>query len=174
VNVGGYQGVRAQSSGVRAAVNAQLEEISFRTGLIGAAIALAALLAIAAAGVYAATVSHGSPAANTTSVRSVASAPAKLPTAPTAAASVPPSTPAHPSASLKPKAQPTAPTAGAPPQSAAAPQPQTPASSAGSQSQRLGSRDYGHTNPRGYGPWSGGHHSRHSNFGFPGPFGRMP
>jgi len=175
VNVGGYQGVRAPSSGLRAAVNAQLEEISFRTGLIAAAIALIALVAIAAAGVYAATLSHGIPASSTASVRSVASAPAKPRTVPTSAASVPPSAPAHPSASPKAKAQPTAPAAGTTPQSAAAPQPQTAASGAGPASQQLSAREGGHTSPHGYySPWFGGHLPRHGGFGFPAPFGRRP
>ena len=52
-------GARARS-GFRAALNARLEEVSFRTGLITGAVALAALSVIAAAWVYAATLGHGS------------------------------------------------------------------------------------------------------------------
>lgn len=173
MNVGGYQGVRAQA-GLRAAVNAQLEEISFRTGLIAAAITLVALLAIAAAAVYAATVSHSGPASSTASVRNVASVPAVPPTAPAPAMSVPPSAPAHPAASPKAKTQPTVPAAAVPAPATAAPPPQTQAGSAGHASRQLRSQDNGRTSRHAFGPWFGGHAPRHGGFGFPAPFGRGP
>ena len=162
--------------GLRAAVNAQLEEISFRTGLIAGAITLVALLAIVAAGVYATTLSHGGTASSTASVQSVDSAPATHPAAPASAAPVLPSASAHSSVSAKPKAQPTAPAAGIPPRSAAAQQPQTQTqtSNAGSASGQVGSQDYGHSGQHGYDPRFGSHAPRHGSFGFPGLFGRGP
>jgi len=168
VNVGGYQGVRAHP-GLRAAVNAQLEEISFRTGLISAAIALVALLAIAAAGVYAATVSQATPVSPAAGVRSGASA-AGMPSAATApAVAAQPSAPARPTASPKPKAQPTVPAAGTSPQAGVAPQPQTPAGSSGQVSPQVRPQGDWHASRHGYRPWSGTHVPKHGGFGFPGP-----
>ena len=102
MNVGGDPAAPARQPGLRAAVNARLEEISFRTGLIGAAIALFALVAIAAAGVYVATAGHGSAA--------VAVSADNVPkTAPKASAAPLPSKPAPPSATAAPKAAKAAP-----------------------------------------------------------------
>ena len=74
VNAGGYSGTRAHSR-LHAAVNARLEEISFRTGLITAMIALLALAAIATAGVFAATLSLGGTAVAAQGAPTTASAP---------------------------------------------------------------------------------------------------
>ena len=92
VNAGGHGGARAQSR-LHAAVNARLEEISFRTGLITAMIALLALAAIATAGVFAATLSLTGTAVAAQGAPSAAGAPKTVP-ATTAAAQ--PTTPAHP------------------------------------------------------------------------------
>ena len=98
MNAGGYGTARAQSR-LRAAVNARLEEISFRTGLIAATIGLVALFAIAAAGVFAATLSIGNQAIAAAGALSSASAPT---TTPTVTASAPPAT--YPQASSRPQA----------------------------------------------------------------------
>ena len=144
-------------SGLRAAVNARLEEISFRTGLLTAAIALAALLAIAVAGVYAADLGHGRTPGGAPRQLSAASAPV---TTPATHAAVTPRTPAHPLASPKPTARPPVTASAAAPQSAVVP-PQAPASSSPAASgpavpsARPGRR-YGGGGPVGHGPGPGG------------------
>ena len=102
VSVSGYQGIRARA-GLRAAVNARLEEISFRAGLMAATIALVALSAIAAVTVYALVLRPGGPAGNTTRVASASGAPVTTRTVP---ASPLPRTQEHRQANPRPKAHP--------------------------------------------------------------------
>ena len=158
MNVGGYRWARPQPR-LRAAVNARLEEISFRTGLIAASMTLVALAAIAAAGVFAATLSLGSPAVAATGALSAASAPAVIPA--TTASALPATSP-HPQASFTPKArQPvTAATTSPQPAGGSRPWPQADSSQARARYYRW--------------PGFGGHGSRHGFPGFPGPrgFGR--
>jgi hypothetical protein len=167
VNAGGYGRERARSR-LRAAVNARLEEISFRAGLITATIGLIAISAIAAAGVYAATLSLGSQAVAAAGALSAPRA------TPVAAASAPPATPAHPQASSPPTARRPVTAATTSPQSATGAQAW--AQAEGSQS---GPRSYGRTGFGGHGswygePWYGGHGFPARGFGSPGPrgFGR--
>jgi len=98
VKVGGYQGSHTRS-GLRSAVNARLEEISFRTGLITATTALVALSAIVAAGVYVAALGHGGPASSAIRVSRADQAPVTTATVPASAL------PRHSQASPKPKDQ---------------------------------------------------------------------
>ena len=100
MNAGGLGTARAQSR-LRAAVNARLEEISFRTGLITATIGLIALAAIAAAGVFAATLSLGGQAIAAAGAQSSVSAPK---TTPAVTASAQPIT--YPQASSTPSSTP--------------------------------------------------------------------
>ncbi len=177
MNVAGFGRARAQSR-LRAAVNARLEEISFRTGLITATIGLVALSAIAAAGVYAATLSLGSQPVATVGALSAAGTTSTMRTAPkttpTATASAQPTAPAHPRASSTPKT--------ALPVTAAATNPQ-PASGARAWAQGDGSqpgpRYYGQAGSgdhgswyRGQGSWYGGYGSRYG--GWPGHTGPGP
>ena len=165
MNVGGYPAAPGRQPGLRAAVNARLEEISFRTGLISAVIALAALVAIGAAGFYAATSGHGSTAV----VVSADNAPKTSPKAPAPATATPPaSTVASPSATAKPTTQQAAP-AGVSPQSAVASQSQSqvPATDAATD----GSPGYGRPGPHGYGQRFGGYGFPHGGSGFRGSGG---
>ncbi|MGH3278204.1 MAG: hypothetical protein ACRDNW_03610 [Trebonia sp.] len=159
--------MRAQPH-LRAIVNAWLEEISFRTGMMTAAIALAALLAIATAAVFAATASHGRAAGAVTADHPPRMAP------PVPAMSAAPSKPAVPSASTKPKAKHPVPTHATGTQPAIAPAPRAPApreqaSSSAPASPQDGWRGYGPANPRGDGHPFGGDGHGHGNFRFPGP-----
>jgi hypothetical protein len=163
VNVGGYQGLRARP-GFRAAVNARLEEISFRTGLITATIALVALSAIVAAGVYVAALGHSSPI-DTARVSSVGSAPVKTLAAP---ASVLPRTPTHSQASPKPKAQQPVTAGTTSPQPVAGSQPLGQAGSSGQAGPQVPSRDYGRAGAYGHGPGHGGYGPRDGGYGNPG------
>ncbi len=191
VIAGGFGRARAQSR-LRAAVNARLEEISFRTGVITATIGLVALSVIAAAGVLAATLSFGSQAVATVGALGAAGTASTRPAAPktTAPATPPaqPTTPARPPAAATPKAiQPvTAATTTSQP-------------AAGSQHWRqadgsqAGTRYHGRPPFGGHGSWYGGswyggswrggswysgHGPWHGDPGFPGqrgfgrPFGR--
>jgi hypothetical protein len=178
VNVAGFGRARAQSR-LRAAVNARLEEISFRTGLITATIGLVALSAIAAAGVYAATLSLGGQAVATVGALSAVGTTSTTPTAPkatpTATASARPTAPAHPRASSAPKATQPVTVATTNPQPATGAQAW--AQAGGSQPGpryygRAGFGDHGSWYP-GQGSWSGGYGSRygawpgHTGPGFP-------
>ncbi len=159
VNGGGYRGARAQSR-LRAAVNSRLEEISFRTGLITATIGLLALAAIAAAGVFAVTLSLGTQAVATAGALSAASAPRATPTA---TASVPPTTPAHPQATSTPKARQPVTAATTAPRPSAGSQAWT---QAGGSSARQ--RYYGRASFGGHGFWYGGHGRSRGGPGYPG------
>jgi hypothetical protein len=163
VTVGGSRRARAQSR-LRAAVNARLEEISFRTGLITATIGLAALAAIAAAGVYAATLSLGSQAIATAGALSAAGAPTKIP-ATTAAAQ--PTKHGNPQATSAPKAR--------PPVTAATTSPQPSAGSqAWAQSDDGWQATSGHNERAvfgGYGSWPGGPGRWHGGQRDPGDHG---
>src|ERR1700761_1513389 len=83
---GGDQRTAGSWPGIRAAINARLEEVSFRTGVMTGAVTLLALAAVAAAGVLTVTPSPGSP------VASAAGTPAAV-SSPAAAAVVPVTTP---------------------------------------------------------------------------------
>lgn len=138
MNLGGYPAPPSRRPGLRAAVNARLEEISFRTGLITAAIALVAL--IAAAGFYAATLGDGS----ATVTVSAGNVPKTAPKAPAATLTKP----ATPSATATPKSPKPVPGRTTSPRPAAAPQSQaTDSATAGSQG--YGRNSYGHG--QGYG-----------------------
>jgi hypothetical protein len=183
VNAGGLGTARARSR-LRSAVNARLEEISFRTGLITATIGLIALAAIAAAGVFAATLSLGGQAIAAAGALSSVSAPKTIPAV---TASAQPIT--YPQASSTPSSTPQGSTLqGSTPQArhpvtAATTSPQ---SAAGSQpwpqagAPQAGSRYYGqagdsHTSWYGthgswygtHGSWYGANWPRHGGFGFP-------
>jgi hypothetical protein len=182
VNAGGLGTARAQSR-LRSAVNARLEEISFRTGLITATIGLIALAAIAAAGVFAATLSLGGQAIAAAGALSSVSAPR---TTPAVTASAQPIT--YPQASSTPQAstppssttQGSAPQARQPvtadttsPQSAAGsppwPQADVPQAGAPQASPRYyGQAGYSHSSWYGtHGSWYGANWPRHGGFGFP-------
>jgi len=157
VKVGVYQGSHARS-GLRSAVNARLEEISFRKGLITAATALVAISAVVAAGVYVAALGHGSPASGATRVSSVGKAPVTTATVP---ASV---LPRHSRASGKPKAQQpvTVDTTSSQPaagisQSAAGIQPQAQADDSTSTAPQAPARGYGQAGAYGHGSSYGGY-----------------
>lgn len=177
VTLGRHPAPPARQTGLRAAVNARLEEISFRTGLITAAIALVAL--IAAAGFYATTLGDGS----ATVTVSAASVPKTAPKAPAAALS----TPATPSATAKPKphkARPAHP-ASAPPAVTIQSQAQAPGSAGGWPGDGRNPSGYGQGTDddgpgfggrgfNGEGPDKkgfGGHGPRHGDPGFPGSRG---
>lgn len=175
MNVGGQQGARARW-GVRAAVNAQLEEISFRTGLIAAAVGIAALLAIAAAGVYAATSGQGRPvagAADSLRAGSTHRAPHE------AASSLLPSAPAPtPTASQPTARQSTRPTTGSQP--TAVRQPQA-ASDSGPAASQPGAGNFGWPSRYNHGPnygkpgfggYGAGYGAGHNGFGMRGPGAR--
>jgi hypothetical protein len=165
VKVGGYQGSHTRS-GLRSAVNARLEEISFRTGLITATTALVALSAIVAAGVYVAALGHGSPASGAARVSSADKAPITT-------AAVPASVrPRHSQASPKPKAQrpvtvdiTSSQSAAGISQSAAGIQPQAQSGSSVSAAPQVPARGNGHAGPYGHGPYGG--YGR-GGFGFSG------
>jgi hypothetical protein len=150
VSAGGYQRAGAQSR-LRAAVNARLEEISFRAGVAAATIALVALSAIAAAGVYAATLSLGT---QTVAAAGALGATGTAKTIPATTASAQPSTPPRPRARSAPKAKPPMTAATISPQSTAGSQPWPQAD--GSQ---VSSRHYERADFSGYG-----------SFGTDGPF----
>jgi hypothetical protein len=151
--------------GLRAAVNARLEEISFRAGLIAASIALVAVSAIGAVAVYEFALSHRAPAASATGAASAPSAPATIRTP----ASAPPRAQGHRTANPQLKTQPkkTQPkarqpvTAGAtiPPPAAGQPksQPSGQAASSAPAAPQDRSRGFGYTIPDGHGPWYGAH-----------------
>jgi hypothetical protein len=175
VNAGGYSGTRAQSR-LHAAVNARLEEISFRTGLITAMIALLALAAIATAGVFAATLSLGGTAVAAQGAPTTASAPKTVPATTAAARPTTPVTPARPRATATPQATLPVTAATTRPQSTAGSRPWTEAD--GSQASF---RYYGRPSFGNHGSWYGGYGSRygggpgHGGPGFPGQgFGSGP
>lgn len=154
-------------SGVRAAVNARLEEISFRAGLTAATIALIAFSAIAVIGVFAFVVSHGGQAAGATNAANASSAPVTTLTTP---ALVAPRASGHAQANPRPTAQPATqqrvtgttspqPTAGGQPQA------QTAGSALAVFEARLRAYERLHPIGFGFGPGFGGH-------GWPGGFGR--
>jgi hypothetical protein len=154
VKVGGYQGSHTRS-GLRSAVNARLEEISFRTGLITATTALVAISAVVAAGVYVAALGHSSPASSATRVSSAGKAPVTTATVP---ASV---LPRHSQASPKPKAQRPVTVDTTSSQSAAGIsqpagiQPQAQSGSSVSAAPQVPARGNGHAGPYGHGPYGG-------------------
>jgi hypothetical protein len=164
VNVGGYRWARTRPR-LRAAVNARLEEISFRTGLITASMVLVALAAIAAAGVFAATLGLGSPAVAAAGALSAASAPAVIPAT---TASAPPAMPRPPQASSTPKATQPVTAATTSPQPAAGSRPWPRAYSSQARTRYYGRPGFG------YGSWHGGPGLPGHGYGFPGPrgFGR--
>jgi hypothetical protein len=153
-------------SGIGSAVNARLEEISFRTGLMTATIALFTLLAIVAAGVYVAALGHGSPAGGAARVASADNAPVRPVTA---RAATLPRTPGHPQATPKPKSQRTVTADTTSPQPTAGPPPQAQAGSSQPAVPRVPARDYGTAGPYGQGPLHGGYGRGHGGFGLPGP-----
>jgi hypothetical protein len=163
VSAGGYSSERVQSR-LRAAVNARLEEISFRTGLITATIGLIALTVIAAAGVYAATLSLGSQAA------AAAGALGSPRTTPVATASARPTAPGHPQAPSTPKARQPVTAATVSPQSAAGGQAWAQAEGSQSGARYYGRAGFGgHGSPYGgHGSSYGGHGPRYGGHGFPG------
>jgi hypothetical protein len=172
VNAGGYSKARPQSR-LREAVNARLEEISFRTGLITATIGLIALGAIAAAGVFAATLSMGSHViAATGAVGPVSAAKAT----PTVTASALPTTtlPAtHHRASSTPQATHPVTAATVSPQSPAGSQPLPQAESSPASPRYSGQPGYGHgssySGSRYLGPgwWYTRNWTGHGSPGFP-------
>jgi len=181
VTAGGYGTARAQSR-LRSAVNARLEEISFRTGLITAAIGLTALAAIAAAGVFAATLSIGGQAIAAAGSLSSVSAPKATPAV---TASAQPAT--YPQASSTPQVSPppgftpqarqpvTAATTNPQSVTGSQPWPQAGAPQAspryyGQASPRYyGQAGYGHSSWYGmHGSWYGANWPRYGGFGFPG------
>jgi hypothetical protein len=162
VDVGGaqgVQGVRAAGPGLRAAVNAWLEEISFRAGVITAAIGLVVLVGIVTAGVLAAGLGTGTQQADASPVitRGTASATASAPLAaqPSAPAPTPSSTPKATQSPVT--ADTTAPLA------SAAPQPTTEAAAAG--------QDSGSTATHESGLRTSGIRGRGQQFGFGSGFG---
>jgi hypothetical protein len=174
VNAGGYGTARAQSR-LRAAVNARLEEISFRTGLITATIGLIALAAIAAAGVFAATLSLGGQAIAAAGALSSASAPKATPAVTAAAQPV-----TYPQASFTPSSAPSSLPSSAPParhpvtaattspQSAAGSQPWPQADAPQATPRYYGQAGYSHNSWYGaHGSWYGANWPRHGGFGFP-------
>lgn len=161
MNVGGHLGARARPS-LRAAVNARLEEISFRTGLITATIALAALSAIAAAGMYMAIRAHSSPPGSTVGALSVGSAPVTPLTAP---ASLLPHTAGRPPTSPRAKAQQPAAAGTTRPQPPAGPQPWVQSGSWGPAGPQVRSGDYGRASLSGLRSSYGGHRPWHDGSG---------
>jgi hypothetical protein len=110
VDNGGSQG---RPGGLRAAVYARLEEISFRSGLMAAMIGLAALAVIASAGVVVAELGPGGgPKDALTAARPAAAtaaptaAPSSRPASPTASPSSTPSTRPSPKATASPRTTP--------------------------------------------------------------------
>jgi len=166
VNAGGYGRARVQSR-LRAAVNARLEEISFRTGLIAATIALVALSVVAAAGVYAATLSPGSQA--DAAPNSLSAGTHK--TVPTATPTAQPTT--YPLASSTPTARRPATAATTSPPSSAGSQAWAQADGMQARSRYYGHSGFGHGSR--YGGWPGHASPVFPGQGFgpgPGAFGR--
>ena len=160
VNAGGYGRARAWSR-LRAVVNARLEEISFRTGLIAATIALVALSVVAAAGVYAATLSVGGQAVAAPNALSAGT----HKTVPTATATAPTT---YPLPSSTPAARRPATTATTSPQPTAGSQDWAQADGTQARSRYYGHSGFGHGSR--YGGWPG-----HAGPGFPGQgFGPGP
>ena len=152
VNAGGSGTARTESR-LRAAVNARLEEISFRTGLVAATIGLIALFAIAAAGVFAATLSLGNQAIAAAGALGSVSAPKTTPTVTASAPSAAlPQASSTRQASSTPKAgKPVTAAATTTPRSAAGSPPRPPGDGA-----QAGSRNYGRAAYGGRTAWSGG------------------
>ena len=151
MKVGGYQGSHTRS-GLRSAVNARLEEISFRTGLITATTALVALSAIVVAGVYVAALGHGSPASSPARVSRADQAPVTTATVPASAL------PRHSQASPKPKAQQPVTVDTTSSQSAAGiQQPQAQADDSTSTAPQAPAHGYGHAGAYGHGSSYGGY-----------------
>jgi hypothetical protein len=154
VYVGRHGNTARAQSRLRAAVNARLEEISFRTGLITATIGLVAL---AAAGVFAATLSLGNQAIAAAGALSTVSAPK---TTQAVTASAPPAI--RPQASATPRATPRAThpvtVATTSPQSAAGPQPWPQAGGSQASPRYYGQAGYGSRGSwyGGRGSWYGG------------------
>jgi hypothetical protein len=127
--------------GVRAAINARLEEVSFRTGMMTGAIAFLALAAATAAVVLTVMPSQGSPVNGAVGVPAAASSPVAASAVPVAAPSV--RTPAHglhevsfpsssaPAAGTQPTAEPAAQPAAQASQSSAYPSSSPQSGSAG-------------------------------------------
>lgn len=152
-------------SGVRAAVNARLEEISFRAGLTAATIALVAFSAIAVIGVFAFVVSHGGQAAGATNAANAGSAPVTTLTTPALAA--PPASghaQANPRPTVQQKTQQRV-TGTTSPQPTAGVQPQAQTASSALAVFEARLRAYERLHPFGFGLGYGGH-------GWPGGFGR--
>ena len=148
MKVGGYQGSHTRS-GLRSAVNARLEEISFRTGLITATTALVALSAIVAAGVYVAALGHGGPASSAIRVSRADQAPVTTATVPASAL------PRHSQASPKPKDQQPVTVDTTSSQSAAGIQPQAQADDSAATAPQAPARGYGHAGAYGHGSYGG-------------------
>jgi hypothetical protein len=172
--MGGHSEASAPSR-LRAAVNARLEEISFRAGVTAAMIALIALAGIATAGVFAATLSLGGTAVAAQGAPTATSTPA---TAPTTAAAQPTATPraTHPVTAATTVPQPvTAPAAN--PQPTAGSQAWTQEDGSQARPRYYGRADFGGHGSR-YGdgswPWPGGAGYPGHGFGFPrqGGWGR--
>ena len=169
MNAGGSGTARAESR-LRAAVNARLEEISFRTGLIAATIGLIALSAIAAAGVFAATLSLGNQAIAAAGGLGSVSAPKTTPTVTDSAPAALPQASSTPQASWTRQASPT-PGAGKPvtaatttPRSAAGSPPWPPADGAQASSRYYGRAGYGsRTSWYGSSSWYGSRTSWYGN-----------
>jgi hypothetical protein len=161
--VGGYQRAGVQSR-LRAAVNARLEEISFRAGVAAATIALVTLSVIAAAGVYTVTVRLGGQAVAAAGALSAAGAAKTAHPATTVAqpaTTAPPATTTRPTATATPQATHPATTS---PQPAAGSQPWPQADGAQGSSGYYGRAGFGSWyGGRGSWPGRGGH-----GFGFPG------
>jgi hypothetical protein len=178
VNAGGYGGVSAQSR-LRAAVNARLEEISFRAGVTAAMVALLVLAAIATAGVFAATLSLGGTAVAAQGAQSAIVAPQTAPAAPTVApatTAAEPTTHGHPRPTVTPRASQPVTAATTTPQSTAGSQPWTQSAGSQSSSPYSGQAGFGHHDSwseshgsrYGSGSWHGGSGYPGQGFGFPG------
>jgi hypothetical protein len=99
----GVRGKPVERAGLRAAVNAWLEEVSFRTGLIAATTALVVVAVAGTTGVLVAMLGHGGPTG------SAASAFVGASSNPSATASTPAATPSGTSATGQPTSAPTKP-----------------------------------------------------------------
>lgn len=156
MNEAGDQETRARP-GLRAAIYARLEEISFRTGLIAATTALVVLSAAATAGVYAAMLTNGSAAGRLVASSVHVTTPAPAP---------PPRTPVYPTATPQPTVK--RPVTAATTQPAAALESQEQAGGSWSASSQFRWRGYGRLGVDGHGAWYAGHGPA-AGFGFGGP-----
>ena len=103
VNGGGYQTVGSWP-GIRAAINARLEEVSFRTGVTAGAITLLVFAAAAAAVVLTVMPSRGSAVNRAAGAQTIASSPVAAAAVPVAAPSLRPPARPLPEASSSPTA----------------------------------------------------------------------